>query len=101
MFRPTRCAVAFVSLSAMCLAGCKTIYSDMYSPRRSYFKPTPEKSKPAAELLPPSAPTTVPATDLVPPPTLPDAAPPPAPEMTPPPEAPATPPPETPAIPGL
>jgi hypothetical protein len=81
--------------SCVVFSGCKTVYSDMYSPRRNYFVPPKEKPKeisiPIEEIAPPSTPET-PAGLL--PPAPPSAAP-----VTPPPPAPADP--ALPAIPGL
>jgi hypothetical protein len=67
------------ALLGICLtfSGCKTVYSDMYSPRRSYFVPpkekkpevpplieetvTPSTSETPAGLLPSPAPSSAPA----------------------------------------
>ena len=78
MPRPSTFATVFLSLCAVALlGGCtRTIYSDMYSPRRNYFKPVKEQPKPTEVLptttlpspsVPPSVPSTVPA---IPPPTV-------------------------------
>ena len=78
MPRPSTFAAVFLSLCAVALlGGCtRTIYSDMYSPRRNYFKPVKEQPKPTEDLptttlpspsVPPSVPSTVPA---IPPPTV-------------------------------
>jgi hypothetical protein len=53
------CALALVAVS---LAGCGTIYDDMYSPRRSRFTPPAEKREPTT--LPDSGP--IPAGDTTP-----------------------------------
>jgi hypothetical protein len=73
MLRPSTFATVFLSLCAVALfGGCGTIYSDMYSPRRNYFKPVKDKPKPA-EVLPETTittplPPTLPAPPPVPPP---------------------------------
>jgi hypothetical protein len=74
------CSLSFV--------GCGTMYDDMYSPRRTYFKPDPEKPKTLAPTeLPPemiAPPTGLPAGDttpLNPSPSTGVAAPPPPPEL--------------------
>ena len=52
MLRPSAFATVFLSLCAVALlGGCRTIYSDTYSPRRNYFKPVKEQPK-APEVLP-------------------------------------------------
>ena len=51
MSRPP--ALVFSITFAACtvlMSGCKTTYSDMYSPRRSHF--VPKKEKPAATSIP-------------------------------------------------
>jgi hypothetical protein len=90
MSRPsTTAAAALVLLAAIAFSGCRTVYTDMYRPRKSYFKPVKDQPKPD-EVLPPSVETpvetTTPVQPVEPPPAVPEAAPPP--------EAP-------PAIPGL
>lgn len=88
MSRPVRYIIPAIFLSAsLCFTGCKTIYSDTYSPRRNHFIPLKPKPKaepiapvieaepaPGTDLsplgLPPAAPTSAPApTDAPPMPT--------------------------------
>ncbi|HEX8296214.1 MAG TPA: hypothetical protein VF593_07925 [Chthoniobacteraceae bacterium] len=54
MSRPPRllCTVVLLAVS-LAVTGCGTIYTRMYSPRRSYYKAPPEKAVDAATLLPP------------------------------------------------
>ena len=83
MSRPARYIIpaTFLSISLV-FTGCKSIYSDMYSPRRNHFIPVKPKAKPEP------APTVIdavpaPGTEL-PPLGLPPAAPPSAPVEAPP-----------------
>ena len=95
MPRPSTFATILLGLCAVAFfAGCHTIYSDMYSPKRNYFKPVKDQPKPP-EVLPDATLTTplIPsAPPAVPPPPAPplEAAPAPAPAD-----------PAAPAIPGL
>ena len=81
MSRPARIIISATFLSiSLVFTGCKTIYSDVYSPSRNHFVPVKEKPKPA---LPPIIDTTpapsanVPGLGLPPvAPAMPDAAPP-------------------------
>lgn len=99
MLRPSITATIALSLFAVTgLTGCKTIYTDMYRPKRNHFKPDKETARPT-ELLPENtpaldggAPPPAPAPAL--PGLDPGAAPAPAPDAAAPPAAP-------PAIPGL
>ena len=76
MSRPVRYIIpaTFLSISLV-FTGCKTIYSDTYSPRRNHFIPVKPKPKPEP-LLPVIEPVTAPGADLL---GLPPAAPPSAP----------------------
>ncbi|MEQ1858797.1 MAG: hypothetical protein ABMA13_02555 [Chthoniobacteraceae bacterium] len=96
MPRPSFTALIALSLlAAVSLTGCKTIYSDMYSSRRNYFKPEKDTPKPS-DLLPMELPPdSAPAPALMPPGLDPAAPPMPAPDAAPGAPAPA------PAIPGL
>lgn len=61
MPRPSFTSVIALSLFAVVsLAGCKTIYTDMYRPTRNHFKPEKEKVKPT-DVLP-----TTPSLDAAP-----------------------------------
>jgi hypothetical protein len=92
MLRPSNTvAISILLFAAFSLSACKTIYTDMYSPKRNYFKPEKETPKPA-EVLPSGALPEVPAPAPAAAPGL-DAAPAPAPTEP----APAP----VPAIPGL
>ena len=83
MSRPVRYIIPATLLSiSLVFTGCKTIYSDTYSPRRNHFIPV--KAKPKAEPITPIIDTApVPGSDI-PPLGLPPAAPPSAPVETPP-----------------
>ena len=77
MSRPARYIIPATFLSlGLAFTGCRTIYSDTYSPRRNHFVRLPEKAKPEpiapiidtnaapapdALGLPPAAPTSAPA----------------------------------------
>jgi hypothetical protein len=85
MSRPARFTFLTTLLAfGLTLSGCKTVYSDMYSPKRSRFVPTkvkpavttepqlpPIEATPAPSLLPPPAAGVTPPT-----PVAPEAAPP-------------------------
>ena len=71
----------FLSISLV-FTGCKTIYSDTYSPRRNHFIPVKSKAKAEAPAPLLNAAPPAPGTDILPP--LPPAAPPSAPVETPP-----------------
>lgn len=89
MSRPARFTFLATLLAfGLTLSGCKTVYGDMYSPKRSRFVPT--KPKPAVTKEPP-----IPTFDTTPAPTI---LPPSTPLPTPPAPEPA---PEAGAIPGL
>ena len=64
----------FLSLSLV-FAGCKTIYSDTYSPRRNHFIPVkekPKKTEPIAPLEPePAPPSGLGLPPIAPPPVTP------------------------------
>ena len=82
MSRPARYIIPAIFLSlGLVFTGCKTIYSDTYSPRRNHFVRLQEKPKPepAAVIvdpgaapgndllgLPPAAPTSAPAAPAMP-----------------------------------
>ena len=84
MSRPARYIIPAIFLSlGLVFTGCKTIYSDTYSPRRNHFVRLQEKPKPepasvvvdagassATDLqgmgLPPAAPTSAPAAPAMP-----------------------------------
>lgn len=84
MSRPARYIIPAISLSiSLVFTGCKTIYSDTYSPRRNHFIPVKQKSKAEPivplDLAPPASSADVPPLGLPPaaPPSAPvDAAPP-------------------------
>jgi len=60
MFRPS--IIALSLLAALSFTGCRTMYHDMYSPRRSYFKPEKDTPRPSEVLpLPSVSPNTPPA----------------------------------------
>ena len=92
MSRPARYIIPAILLSvSLPFTGCKTIYSDSYSPRRNHFipvkeKPKPEPIAPVIEATPPPA-----GGELGLPPVAPSSAP----------VAPAMPDGGAPAIPGL
>ena len=86
MSRQARILIPAIFLAcSVVFSGCKTVYSDMYSPRRNHFIPVKEKPKPepvipvidaalpGADLpglgLPPAAPTSAPVDA----PAMPDA----------------------------
>ena len=86
MSRQARLIIPAIFLTcSLVFSGCKTVYSDMYSPRRNHFipvkaKPKPEPVIPATETapagtdlpglgLPPAAPTSAPVDA----PAMPDA----------------------------
>lgn len=89
-------SVALLLSTTFGLVACKTIYTDMYRPKRNYFKPVKETPKPA-DVLP--APKPVDA--LTPLPGAPAPAAPGLDPLAPAPGAPAAPAPAVPAIPGL
>jgi hypothetical protein len=73
MLRPSfLSSLALVAFAAVAFTGCRTMYSEMYSPKRNRFVPEKEEPK-TLDLLPPPAPAPVDAT----PPGLPPAVPPP------------------------
>jgi hypothetical protein len=81
MFRPSRFFVPVaIIVSSLALSACKTIYTDVYSPKRNHFKPVSEAPK-LDEQLPPEAPPPAGDAPPAPPPSapvpmpLPDAAP--------------------------
>lgn len=82
-------SIASLLLAVFSLSACKTIYTDMYRPKRNYFKPEKETPKPA-EVLPPAtsldsippAPAAAPGLDPAPAGELPAADPAPAPIPT-------------------
>jgi hypothetical protein len=77
MPRPSAFTTVVLSLCAVAfLGGCRTVYSDMYSPKRNYFKPVKDKPKPT-EFLPEPVPST-PLPTTAPPLEAPPAVPPPA-----------------------
>ena len=79
MSRPVRYIIPATLLSlSLVFTGCKSIYSDTYSPRRNHFIPVKPKPKPAPVVPLDAAPPPAPAADL-PPLGLPPAAPPSAP----------------------
>ncbi len=98
MPRPSFTAlIALSTFAVISLAGCKTIYTDMYRPKRNHFKPEKEKPKPT-ELLPDATPLDgAPAPAMPQAPGLDPAMPAPAAPAAPDAAAPAAPP----AIPGL
>ena len=76
MSRQARILIPAIFLTcSVVFSGCKTVYSDMYSPRRNHFKPVKEKPKPEPVIAPTET-TPPPGTDLL---GLPPAAPPSAP----------------------
>ena len=93
MFRPIRtfCTLGLLAGTAVLLEGCgqKTIYSDMYSPKRSRFVANVERTTPTE--LPPETTTTT-TTSTV----FPEASP-----LQPPADMGVPPPPEPPVIPGM
>ena len=81
MSRPARLIFPTTILAlALTLAGCKTLYSDTYSPRRNRFKPLPPKMEKVDEAPPISDDAALaPLTPAAPAPLgLPEAAPAPA-----------------------
>src|SRR4051812_34952008 len=103
MFRPRSPIWLTLAAAAVLLPGCRTMYSDIYAPKRNFYKPPVEKP---TVILPETTTTTPvtpqPAVPAVPPPApgseLPGAAPAPPPpglEAVPPPPPPAAPPPGT------
>lgn len=84
MFRPTRLVFPFLLAAlTLALAGCGTIYDDMYSPRRSRFVPPKPKATIAPiDELPPvdAAPVILPPPATLDPAPLDPAAPPVAPD---------------------
>ncbi len=77
MSRPVRFFIPAIFVSfTLAATGCKTVYSDMYSPRRNHFIPKKEKPKAAPEIpVLETTPTTTPAPDLGLPPAAPTSAP--------------------------
>jgi hypothetical protein len=66
-------AISSLLFAVFSLSACKTIYTDMYRPKRNYFKPEKATPKPAEVLLPstpiesaPAAPAAAPGLDPVP-----------------------------------
>ena len=68
---------ALFLICSVVFSGCKTVYSDMYSPRRNHFVALKEKPKPEPAITPTE--TTMPAGTDLPGLGLPPAAPPSAP----------------------
>ena len=78
MSRQARILIPAIFLTCtVVFSGCKTVYSDRYSPRRNHFIPVKEKPKPVPVIAPTET-TPLPGTDL-PGLGLPPAAPPSAP----------------------
>jgi hypothetical protein len=53
MFRPSR-RLSLLLVASLALTGCKTVYSDMYSPRRNRFVPPPKPVEKSDVLPPPT-----------------------------------------------
>ena len=67
MSRPVRYLIPATLLSiSLVFTGCKTIYSDTYSPKRNHFIPVKAKPKPAPIVPLDTAPAPAPAADLPP-----------------------------------
>lgn len=98
MSRQARIIIPAIFLTcSLVFSGCKTIYSDVYSPRRNHFIPV--KTKPKPEPTVPLIDTAAPAGTDIPTLGLPPAAPPSAPMDAPAPAMPDAG--AAPAIPGL
>ena len=64
MSRQARIIIPAIFLSfSVVFSGCKTVYSDMYSPRRNHFIPVKPKPKPEIT-IPVIDPTPPPGTDI-------------------------------------
>lgn len=69
MFLPTRLILPiFLASISIGLSGCGTIYSDSYSPRRSYFVPPPAEKSEVILAPVPEADVVAPIGSLPPPP---------------------------------